>query len=99
MSLELVLKPDAEADIIESAFWYEFQQLGLGVQLIHEIQATFSRIVNSPLMYNIVHRGARRALTRKFPFGVYYRVTEKNIVVIAVMHVSRNPRCWWERVS
>jgi len=57
------------------------------------------RIVNHPLMDSIVHRSAGRALTHKFPFGVYYRVTEKKNVIIAVMHVSRNPRCRWERLS
>ena len=34
-----------------------------------------------------------------FPFQVLYRVTEERIVILAVMHESRNPDYWTDRMN
>ena len=97
MTLELRLRPEAELDLAEAALWYEEQGSGLGDQFLDEVLAVFSTIAETPLMYPIVHRSTRRALIHRFPFGVYYRVETTAIVVVAVMHGSRNPRRWKSR--
>jgi hypothetical protein len=45
------------------------------------------------------YRGTRRALIRRFPYGVIYLpVPEQNsIVVLAVLHCGRDPRLWRQR--
>ncbi|MGH8497384.1 MAG: hypothetical protein ACRERV_01015 [Methylococcales bacterium] len=48
-------------------------------------------------MYAVVDRATKRAVINRFPFGIYYRVENATIVVIAVMHGSRNPRRWKNR--
>ena len=45
MTLEVRLRPEAELDLAEAAFWYEGQQKGLGRQFLSEALALFS---NSP---------------------------------------------------
>ncbi len=97
MTLELRLRPEAELDLAEAALWYEEQGSGLGHQFLDEVLAVFSTIAEAPLMYPIVHRSTRRALIHRFPFGVYYRVETTVIVVVAVMHGSRNPHRWKSR--
>jgi plasmid stabilization system protein ParE len=57
----------------------------------------FNRISEQPALYPVVHRGTRRALTRRFPFAVYYLWQAEVIIVVAVMHGSRNPRRWKQR--
>ena len=96
---EVILRPEAEIDVEEAASWYEFQQPGLGLEFLDEIKCVFNRVAQNPLLYKVLHRSVRRALIHKFPFGVYYCVTEKEIVVIAVMHECRNPLRWQERTS
>ncbi len=88
------LQPDAEQDLADAAAWYEAQVPGLGHQFLDEILATFASVSNAPLIYPVVHRNTRRALAHRFPFGVYYRVEQKDVVVLAVMHGSRSPRRW-----
>ena len=39
----------------------------------------------------------RRCLTNRFPFGVIYQIIEKQIVVIAVMHLHKKPDYWKKR--
>lgn len=97
MTLVVRLRHEAEQDIEEAARWYESQQKGLGQQLLDEVLLIFRSVSEQPTMYPSVGRGARRALVRRFPFGIYYRIEEEAIVVVAVMHGSRSPRRWQKR--
>ena len=97
MTFEVRLRPEAEEDLAEEAVWYEEQLLGLGHQFLDEVLHAFSAIVESPLMYPIVHRNTRRALIHRFPFGIYYKIEDETIVVFAVMHGSRDPHRWKAR--
>jgi plasmid stabilization system protein ParE len=97
MTIDLRLRPEAEQDLADAAVWYEEQREGLGNQFLDEVLSAFSVISETPLMFPVVHRNIRRALIHRFPFGVYYRVDSTEIVVVAVMHGSRNPRQWKSR--
>ncbi len=81
---------EAERDLEDAASWYEQQRAGLGNEFLAEALLTFSAIAERPLQYPIVRRNTRRTLTRRFPFGVYLRIETTQIVVIAIMHVSRH---------
>jgi len=41
-----------------------------------------------------VHGEVRRALLSQFPYGVFYRVESKRVVVLAVLHTARDPSLW-----
>ncbi len=97
MTFEVRLRPEAEQDLSDAAFWYEGQRPGLGKQFLDEVLAIFSMIAETPVMYPTVHRNTRRAVVHRFPFSVYYRVEDAEVVVVAVMHGSRNPRRWKSR--
>ena len=98
MTLEILVRPEAEHDLMEAAAWYEQQQAGLGYRFSEEIETTFARISRHPYSYETLHRGTRRALLRRFPFGIFYRVEDAGIVILAVMHASRDPRRWRDRL-
>lgn len=94
MTLEIRLRPEAELDLEDAAIWYEQQCAGLGHQFLDEAAASLSSIAASPLLYPLVHRNTRRALMRRFPFGVYYQIDTSTVIVVAIMHGSRNPSRW-----
>ncbi|MGA9335070.1 MAG: type II toxin-antitoxin system RelE/ParE family toxin [Rudaea sp.] len=94
MTVALRVRPEAEADIQEAATWYEEQRAGLGHEFLDEVLRIFAGICAQPGQYPIVHRKARRALMHRFPFGVYYRVEQAFIIVVAVMHGRRHPMRW-----
>ncbi len=98
MILDVYLRPEAEQDLSDAADWYETQQPGLGHAFLDEVLYMFSGIADAPHMYPSVHRNTRRALIHRFPFGIYYRVEETTIVVIAILHGSRDPRRWKSRI-
>jgi plasmid stabilization system protein ParE len=97
VSLRVDLRPEAEADIEEAATWYEGQRETLGDEFLDEMLSVFGSISDNPRLFPIVHRDTHRALIHRFPFGIYYRIEEESIVVMAVMHGSRHPRRWQKR--
>ena len=97
MTLEVRLRPEAEQDLADAAAWYEEQRQGLGHEFLDEVLTMLSSIAETPMMYPNVHRNTRRAVIHRFPFGVYFRVENATIVVVALMHGSRNPRHWKNR--
>jgi toxin ParE1/3/4 len=58
-----------------------------------------TRIEAMPLMYAMAFRDVRRGKLRTFPYLIYYRVLSDRIEVIAVLHGSRDPKRWQERVN
>ena len=51
------------------------------------------------MAYPIVHHQIRRALIRKFPYGIFYFIEGDTIVVIACFHAKRDAKRWQERVE
>jgi len=98
VSLPVIVRDEAEADIAEAAIWYERRSVGLGAEFVRSIDACFSLISRQPEIFPVVHRQARMALPRKFPYLVIYRAMPDSIHIVAVMHGNRHPRTWKSRV-
>lgn len=91
------LREEADHDLAAAAAWYEPQRDDLGREFLDGALSTFKLISEQPMAYPLVHRDTRRALMQRFPFGVYFRVEEFDVMVVAVMHGSRHPRRWRNR--
>ena len=95
--MQVRLLPDAEIELLEAAQWYREQAIGLDYEFMRCIDEATARIVRSPLMFPVVHRGRRRALVKRFPFGIIFDMLADEIVIYAVFHCNRNPKRWQER--
>jgi plasmid stabilization system protein ParE len=90
----LLSEPRADLEV-EAAFeWYENERPGLGSELIDELRAAYDRIASGPLKYRALHSGIRRALLKRFPYAVYFAIDGDVIVVVTVLHASRDPAEW-----
>ena len=86
-----------EADV-EAAFdWYEAEEPGLGFEFLAELRTAYERIVDHPFGYQDIRSGIRRALTRRFPYAVYFSVEGETIVIVAVLSTARDPATWQRR--
>lgn len=56
------------------------------------------RILDHPSGYQDLRSGVRRALTRRFPYSIYFSVEADVIVVLAVLHSARDPEEWQRRI-
>jgi len=84
------ISSDAEEDLIDG-FWFEERQSpGLGEYfrscLISDIEAL--------AYYGGIHEmefGLHRSLSRRFPFCIYNSLSDRTVVVVAVMDARRAP--------
>jgi len=90
----LVILPEAEADIKDAYEWYEAQRKGLGEGFLLCIEEALSRASRNPEIYSVVYKDVRRLLIHRFPFGVFFIEGEESISVLAVLHARRNPKKW-----
>jgi plasmid stabilization system protein ParE len=70
------LGEEADRDLSLAAGWYEQQRAGLGKEFLDATLETIQRIAEQPLSFPSMHRGTRRALIARFPFGVYFLVEQ-----------------------
>ena len=100
MSLRLIVRPEAERDILNAALWYEGREAGVGLDLTAEISAAVDRALENPLAYLLLrrHPHVRRVLARRFPYRIFYIVRPDAIIVFAVLHAAQDERYWLERL-
>jgi toxin ParE1/3/4 len=79
---------------LEACDWYESKRAGLGLEFFSSIESSFSIIQKTPFLFAIKIKNVRCAFVPHFPYGIFYFIDNDRIVVIAVFHLSRNPRLW-----
>jgi len=94
----IIIRPEAENDINSAYDWYEEQRTGLGSEFALELMDSVDRIMDTPQLYSDLYCGIRRALLRKFPFGIYYLLNEVKIIVLSVLHLAMDPGKWKKRI-
>jgi plasmid stabilization system protein ParE len=92
-----VLRPAAAADVEEAWLWYEAQREGLGDEFLQVVQDALESIAAFPESAPLVQRDIRRHLLRRFPYGLFYRLIQGQVVVVACFHAKRSPRVWRSR--
>jgi plasmid stabilization system protein ParE len=97
MSLPVVLRPEARDEFDEAFDWYEAKRPALGVDFAARVQEVFDRISANPQLHAVVFKDVRKAVVRRFPYSVFYRVEPSQVVVLAVFHGRRDPGIWKAR--
>lgn len=88
--MTLRVRPEARADILDAARWYNEREAGLGASFISQIEAVFQRIEQGPYRFRIAYRGLRIALSHRFPYAVYFAQEGDDVIVFAVLHQRRD---------
>ena len=90
--------PDAEAELINAIEYYEGYEKSLGYDFSLEVYLAIERAVSYPQAWPIIEPDIRRALVRRFHYGVLYSVESEEIFIVAVMHLHREPDYWKDRI-
>jgi plasmid stabilization system protein ParE len=97
VTLSLRVLPAAAADIEDAHEWYQARRPGLGDEFLQSVTNTLGTILRQPERYPVVHRDLRRALLRRFPYGIFYKIQGDRVMVVACFHAKRDPRRWQSR--
>lgn len=89
----------ARAELREAVVFYNNQKAGLGSEFAEEVKKTIARIMQYPEAWSPISRRTRRCRVNRFPFGVIYQVREDTLLIVAVMHLHREPNSWKARLS
>ena len=102
MSWRVVVRPEAGADVLEAAAWYDARQPNLGDHFVEEVLRVYDALTINPFLNSRRHprKDVRWRLPERFPYRVIYEVFEQeNIVsVLAVIHAARDDRHWKKRL-
>lgn len=98
MSVPVIFRPEAQADLLSARDWYEQQRAGLGTAFADAVDEFMARVLAFPQMYAVALKDVRPGKLRRFPYVVYYRVLADRIEVIAVLHGNRDSRVWRGRI-
>ncbi len=78
-------------EVAEAFAWYEARSPGLGTEFLRAVEAAATSASQSPHQYPAWRRGARRILLRKFPFALFYMLSDKGIIVFTVFPRQTKP--------
>lgn len=97
--MRLIYHPDAEAEVVEAAHFYEQRVPGLGDRFLRELDAAVADIQQNPRRWRIVEDDIRRFVMRHFPYGIYFRVEGADLRILVVKHHRRHPDYWKHRLG
>lgn len=89
----------ARSELREAVRWYNGKRSGLGREFNDEVKKATERIAQFPDAWPPISQSARRFLLNRFPYGVIYLVEDNTIVIVAIMHLRRNPVVWQKRLQ
>ena len=97
--MRIIFHPEAHAEMIEQARYYENKSEGLGTDFLDAVEETARRIAQSPQAAPIERANIRKRLVSGFPFTILHAIQPDRIYIAAVMHQHRRPGYWRKRVE
>ncbi len=89
--------PEAYAEYEEAARYYAGRDRDLANRFIAAVEEAIERVLDSPTRWRIVDEDVRRCFAHVFPYAVLYTIEPEFVLIVAVMHCSREPGYWKAR--
>ncbi len=84
------ISSDAEDDLIDGYWFYERQHPGLGDYFRSCLIADIESLAFYAGIHEVVF-SFHRLLSKRFPFCIYYVLSDNAVLVVAVLDARRNP--------
>ena len=97
--MRLEFHSEALDEYEDAARYYAGCQVGLELRFITSVESALRQIADDPNRSRFLVEDVRRCLVRIFPYAILYTIEPDNVVIIAVMHCSREPGYWRHRVE
>lgn len=97
MSRRLSVHPEARDELREAILYYRAASPQVAMEFVEIYEEALAAIVKAPKSNPLIFKEYRRKVLRKFPFSMFYTITESEIRLLAVAHQKREPFYWLER--
>ena len=91
--------PEALEEYQGATRYYAERDPALALRFVETVENAIHRILEAPQRWRVLEDDVRRCLTHVFPYGVLYTVEPEFILIVAVMHGSREPGYWKRRIA
>ena len=82
-----------------AAEYFGQQEPGLDERFAECIESAIESVCSAPKVWPVIEDDVRRRVTHTFPYSIVYLEIERLVVIIAVMHHSREPGYWRKRLE
>jgi hypothetical protein len=90
--LAVVYRQAARRDVFTAARSYEWERPGLAAAFIIEVERIEAFISEVPGLYARIDGDVRRAMLRRFPYGIFYLEEPDRVLILACIDLRRDPR-------
>jgi hypothetical protein len=91
--------PEAEEEFLGAIAYYERRAKNLGFEFAVEVYAAIGLATTLPSAWPLLEGEVRKCQTKRFPYAVLYSQEADGILVLAVMHLHRDPGYWKHRTG
>lgn len=91
--------PEALEEYRKATLYYAERDPALALRFVEAVENAIRRIIEIPQRWRVLDEDVRRCLTHVFPYGVLYTIEADFILIVAVMHGSREPGYWKRRIA
>jgi len=97
--MRFVFHREALAEFEDAAIYYAAVDPLLALRFVEAVEHAINLVVESPLRWLDVEDGIRRCMARVFPYAILYSIESDYVLIVAVMHCSREPGYWKQRLA
>ena len=91
--------PHARKEFDDATDYYDAIDPELGDDFLEEIDECITRILKFPRAWTRLGGSVRRCRMHRFPYSLIYDLEDEHVFILAVMHSSRKPNYWVDRLG
>jgi len=91
--------PEALAEYEAAALYYSERDAAVAERFVAAVDDAIDRVLDSPTRWRVIEQDVRRCLTHVFPYGILYTIEPGFVLIVAIMHCSREPGYWKSRTA
>lgn len=89
--MRLKILPSALRDLQAGYRFYEAKEPGVGEYFLSEISSDIDSLTENGGIYPRAFGNLRRLVSKRFPFAVFYDMTDNEVIIHAVFDCRRDP--------
>lgn len=91
MSYIVIFKEEANNDVFDARSWYESRRVGLGDELLDEIEEYVKILEQEPHIFQERSHNWRYCPLKRFPYLIVFEIDQQEVVVYAVFNTYQHP--------
>jgi plasmid stabilization system protein ParE len=94
LNRRVIVRPEARDELDEAAAWYRQKSPAVAESFKVAVRQTLRGISEWPAASPRISDRVRRALTKQFPYAIFYSDDSEEIVILAIRHQAQDPKSW-----